>query len=451
MPNSRKTKSAEHRKALFATFEDGSDADIRESLAGLHPADIADVLEAIPPELRRQIWQQVDHTIMGEILLEIPQAVRSDLIRELDDQAIIVATQALDTDEIADLIPHLSDDVVSRILFAMDSRARESLDRVLSYPEDTAGGLMNVDAVTIRDDISLEVVLRYLRRQGELPEYTNKLFVVDRAERLVGSLLVNRLLTTDPDKKVIEVMDTEAIKFSALDSDKDVAAAFEKYNLITAPVLNDDAQVIGRITVDDVVDVIRDEADHSIMAPAGLKEDEDIFAPVARSTRNRAVWLGVNLITAILASWVIGLFEQTIQQIVALAVLMPIVASMGGNAGTQTVTLVIRGIALGTIDESNARKVLQSEFLIGIMNSVIWAVVIGVVALFWFDNAMLGLVIGMAMTINLVIAALSGVIIPLLVKRLGIDPALASGVALTTVTDVIGFFVFLGLATLLLI
>ncbi|MFV1992385.1 MAG: magnesium transporter [Acidiferrobacterales bacterium] len=451
MPNSQKTKSAEHRKALFATFEDGSDVDIRESLAGLHPADIADVLEAIPPELRRQIWQQVDHTIMGEILLEMPQAVRSDLIRELDDEAIIVATQALDTDEIADLIPHLSDDVISRILLAMDSRARESLDRVLSYPEDTAGGLMNVDAVTIRDDISLEVVLRYLRRQGDLPEYTNKLFVVDRAERLVGSLLVSRLLTADPAKKVTEVMETEDIKFSAMDSDKDVAAAFEKYNLITAPVLNDDAQVIGRITVDDVVDVIRDEADHSIMAPAGLKEDEDIFAPVARSTRNRAVWLGVNLITAVLASWVISLFEQTIQQVVALAVLMPIVASMGGNAGTQTVTLVIRGIALGTIDESNARRVLRSEFLIGVMNSVIWAVVIGIVALLWFGNAMLGLVIGMAMTINLVIAALSGVIIPLLIKRMGIDPALASGVALTTVTDVIGFFVFLGLATLLLL
>lgn len=451
MPNSQKTKSVAHRKALFATFEEGSDADIRESLAGLHPADIADVLEAIPPELRRQIWQQVDHAVMGEILLEMPQAVRSDLIRELDDEAIIVATQALDTDEVADLIPHLSDDVTSRILFAMDSRARESLDRVLSYPEDTAGGLMNVDAVTIRDDISLEVVLRYLRRQGELPEYTNKLFVVDRAERLVGSLLVNRLLTTDPDKKVIEIMEPEAIKFSAMDSDKDVAAAFEKYNLITAPVLNEDSQVIGRITVDDVVDVIRDEADHSIMAPAGLKEDEDIFAPVARSTRNRAVWLGVNLITAVLASWVISLFEQTIQQIVALAVLMPIVASMGGNAGTQTVTLVIRGIALGTIDESNARKVLRSEFLIGIMNSVIWAVVIGIVALLWFGNPMLGLVIGMAMTINLVIAALSGVIIPLFTKRMGIDPALASGVALTTVTDVIGFFVFLGLATLLLI
>ncbi len=451
MPNSQKTKSLAHRKALFATFEEGSDADIRESLAGLHPADIADVLEAIPPELRRQIWQQVDHAIMGEILLEMPQAVRSDLIQELDDEAIIVATQALDTDEVADLIPHLSDDVISRILFAMDSRARESLDRVLSYPEDTAGGLMNVDAVTIRDDISLEVVLRYLRKQGDLPEYTNKLFVVDRAERLVGSLLVRRLLTTDPDKKVNEIMEPEAIKFSAMDSDKDVAAAFEKYNLITAPVLNEDSQVIGRITVDDVVDVIRDEADHSIMAPAGLKEDEDIFAPVARSTRNRAVWLGVNLITAVLASWVISLFEQTIQQIVALAVLMPIVASMGGNAGTQTVTLVIRGIALGTIDESNARKVLRSEFLIGIMNSVIWAVVIGVVALLWFGNPMLGLVIGMAMTINLVIAALSGVIIPLFTKRLGIDPALASGVALTTVTDVIGFFVFLGLATLLLI
>lgn len=451
MPQSKKIKSIDQRKELLTTFESGIDADIKDAIKGLHPADIADVLEAIPPELRRQIWQHVNHEIMGEILLEIPQAVRVDLIQELDDEAIIVATQALDTDEIADLFPHLSDDVISRILLAMDSRARESLDRVLSYPDDTAGGLMNVDAVTIRDDINLEVVLRYLRRQGELPEYTNKLFVVDRAERLVGSLLINRLLTTDTSKKVSEVMESENVIFSDMDNDKDVAAAFEKYNLITAPVVNEDGQVIGRITVDDVVDVIREEADHSVMAPAGLNEDEDIFAPVIRSTRNRAVWLGVNLITAVIASWVISLFEQTIHQVVALAVLMPIVASMGGNAGTQTVTLVIRGIALGTIDESNARKVLRSEVLIGMMNSVIWAVVIGLVAFFWFGNAMLGLVIGMAMTVNLVIAALSGVMIPLIVKRMGIDPALASGVALTTVTDVIGFFVFLGLATMLLI
>lgn len=451
MPRSQKTKSSESRKELFATFEAGSDSDIRDAIHGLHPADIADVLEAIPPELRKQIWQHVDHEIMGEILLEMPQAVRIDLIQELDDQAIIVATQALDTDEIADLFPHLSDDVISRILLAMDSRARESLDRILSYPDDTAGGLMNVDAVTIRDDINLEVVLRYLRRQGDIPEYTNKLFVVDRAERLVGSLLINRLLTSDTSKKVYEVMEAEDVIFSDMDSDKNVAAAFEKYNLITAPVVNEDGQVIGRITVDDVVDVIRDEADHSIMAPAGLNEDEDIFAPVIRSTKNRAVWLGVNLITAVLASWVIGLFEQTIHQVVALAVLMPIVASMGGNAGTQTVTLVIRGIALGTIDETNAKKVLRSEVLIGLMNSVIWAVVIGLVALLWFGKPMLGLVIGMAMTVNLVVAALSGVMIPLAAKRLGVDPALASGVALTTVTDVIGFFVFLGLATILLI
>jgi magnesium transporter len=451
MPIAKKIKSPDNRKKLFEIFEGGSEPDIRDAISGLHPADIADALEATPPELRRQIWQFVDYEIMGEILLEMPQAVRVDLIQELDDEAIIVATQALDTDDIADLFPHLSDDVISRILLAMDSRSRESLDRVLAYPEDTAGGLMNVDAVTIRDDINLEVVLRYLRRQGQLPEYTNKLFVVDRAQRLVGSLLISRLLTTDTIKKVSEVMDSEEVVFSDMDQEKDVAAAFEKYNLITAPVVNEDRQVIGRITVDDVVDVIRDEAHHSVMAPAGLNEEEDIFAPVTRSTKNRAVWLGVNLITAILASWVIGLFEQTIHQVVALAVLMPIVASMGGNAGTQTVTLVIRGLALGTIDDSNAHKVLRSEVQIGLMNSVIWAVVIGLVALLWFGNAMLGVVIGLAMTINLVVAALSGVMIPLLVKRVGIDPALASGVALTTVTDVIGFFVFLGLATILLI
>jgi len=442
--------TSDRRKQLLATLEGGTETEIRSAIDGLHPADIADLLEAIPPDFRNKIWQHVRNEVKGEILLEMPQAVRIDLIKELEDEAIIIATQALEADEIADLFPHLSDDVISRILLAMDSRSRASLDRVLSYPEDTAGGLMNVDAVTIRDDISLEVVLRYLRRYGELPEYTNKLFVVDRSGGLVGSLLISRLLTTDNNKKVSEVMDRENTVFSEMDKDTDVAAAFEKYNLISAPVVNIDRQVLGRITIDDVVDVLREEADHSVMAPAGLREDEDIFAPVTRSTRNRAVWLGVNLITAILASVVIGLFEDVIQQVVALAVLMPVVASMGGNAGTQTVTLVIRGMALGTIDESNARRVLRSEVMIGVLNSIIWAVVIGIVALLWFGNARLGLVIGFAMTINLVVAALSGVIIPLLVKRMGIDPALASGVALTTVTDVIGFFVFLGLATLML-
>ena len=322
---------------------------------------------------------------------------------------------------------------------------------MLSYPDDTAGGLMNVDAITVRENITLEVVLRYLRRRDELPEHTNRLFVVDRSDRLAGDLKLTKLLTAEPKARVSQVMEREVVKFTALTPDKDVAAAFESYNLISAPVVDENNRLLGRITVDDVVDVIREQADRQVMAPAGLSEDQDIFAPVARSSRRRGIWLGINLVTAFIASWVIGLFEQTIQQVVALAVLMPIVASMGGNAGTQTLTLVVRGLAVGTISESNARRLLSRELMIGAVNGLVWALVVAAVAVWWYGNLVIGALIAAAMIINLAFAALSGVGIPFLVRRLGVDPALASGVILTTVTDVVGFFAFLGLATLFLI
>lgn len=451
MSQSKKQSQAEYLDKIEAALESGVSTELHRVLSDMHPADIADLLEAVPPNQRHAVWAQVNPEHIGEVLVEVAESVRVDLIQDLDDDALVQAVSSLDTDDIADLIPIFPDEVISRILFAMSQQDRQQLNAVLSYPDDTAGGLMNVDVVTIRADISLGVVLRYIRMHGELPEDTDKLFIVDKKGDLVGSILLSRLLTLDIDRKVSEVMDTEITSFGVLNPAKEVAAAFERYNLISAPVVDEGNRLVGRITVDDVVDVIREEADRSVMVPAGLREDEDIFAPVARSTRNRAVWLGVNLATAILASWVIGLFEETIQKAVALAVLMPIVASMGGNAGTQTLTLVVRGMALGTVKRSNAKQVLARELMVSIWNSMIWAIVVGVVAVVWYKNYTLGLVIAMAMAINLVIAASAGVIIPLVIRRLGIDPALASGVALTTLTDVAGFLVFLGLAAIFLV
>ncbi len=452
MPTPREQqKKREPLKQLLAALETERAEDIRAALTGLHPADIADLLESIPPEQRPSVWSQIDPGLMGEVLLELPEAVRIDLVKLMDDNALITAARALDTDDIADLIPDLSDEVIAEILFALDEQNRKRLDQVLSYPEDTAGGIMNVDAVTVRENLTLEVVLRYLRRRGELPEATNKLFVVDRNDRLVGQLMVSRLLTSDPDVRVSQVMERDLTSFNVLTPDRDVAAAFERYNLISAPVVGDDNRLLGRITIDDVVDVLREEADHSLMAPAGLSEEEDIFAPVIRTSRQRSLWLAVNLVTAIIAASVVGLFEGTIQKVVALAVLMPIVAGMGGNAGTQTLTSVVRGLALGIVSESNARRVLAKELMVGVLNGLVFAGAVAVIAIVWQKNLLLGLVIAMAMVINLVIAALSGVAIPVVVRRLGIDPAVASGVILTTVTDVAGFFAFLGLATLLLV
>lgn len=438
-------------EAMLEALESGVPERIRTLLSTLHPADIGDLLEAIPPEQRHALWRHVEPGLMGEVLLEVPEGVRTDLLEEIDQAALLTAVQALDTDDIADLLPSLPPKVTAEFLFFMHRQERERLAAILSYPEDTAGGLMNVDTVTVREDISLLVVFRYLRLRGELPEHTNMLYVTDKQHRLVGELPLARLVTSDPKHFVRELMDPQPVTFPALTPDSEVAAAFEDYNLISAPVVDEDGRLLGRITVDDVVDVIREEADHSLMAPAGLSETIDIFAPVVRSARERAVWLGVNLITAVLASVVIGLFEATIAKIVALAVLMPIVASMGGNAGTQTLTVVVRGLALGTITEANARRVLVKELLVGALNGMLWALVVAAVAVIWFHDPALGAVIALAMAINLLFAALAGVLIPVIVRRLGVDPALASGVALTTVTDVVGFFAFLGLATLFLL
>ena len=436
---------------LIAALEAGDSQRIRVLLSDLHAADIATLLEGLTPEQRPAVWSEVSSLVKGEVLVEVPDGVREDLLSGMDKETLVNAIRYLDIDDIADLIPDLSDDVLADVLFNVDKEARAGLGEVLSYPEDTAGGLMNVDSIMVRENISLQVVIRYLRLLGQLPEYTDKLFVVDRENQLKGVLPVSTLLTAPATDRVSVHFDRKPIVFMAMDPQEEIAQSFAKYNLISAPVLDDREHLIGRITVDDVVDVIRDDADHSVMARAGLKQEEDIFAPVARSTKNRAVWLGVNLITAILASWVIGQFEQTIEKLVALAVLMPIVASMGGNAGTQTLTIVIRGLGTGTITRANAGRVLQKEFLVGGLNGVIWALAVAAVATLWYHDYSLGIIIAMAMIINIVISALAGVVLPFILQRLGIDPALAGGVALTTITDVVGFFSLLGLAAVFLV
>ncbi|MBI3545519.1 MAG: magnesium transporter [Gammaproteobacteria bacterium] len=450
MAKARRQKKPDYLKRVLAALETEDIANVHTVLVDLHPADIANVLEGLPPESRAAVWTQVDVERRGEVLLELPETVRVDLVKLMDDPSLVAAVHTLDIDDIADLIPDLSDEVIAEILFALDKQDRQRLDAVLSYPEDTAGGLMNVDAVTVRENINVEVVLRYLRRRGELPEHTNQLFVVDRSDRVIGALPISKLLTTETRARVSQIMEREVVKFASLTADKEVSAAFERYNLISAPVVDESNRLLGRITVDDVVDVIREQAERAVMAPAGLSEDEDILAPVVRTTRKRAIWLGINLVTAFIASAVVGLFEQTIAKVAVLAVMMPIVAGMGGNAGTQTLTVVVRGLALGIVTEANARVVLIKELMVGMLNGLLWAVTVGIVTILWHNNYLVALALALAMVINLAFAALSGVLIPIIVRRVGVDPAVASGVILTTVTDVVGFFAFLGLATLFL-
>jgi len=338
--------------------------------------------------------------------------------------------------------------VMRELLQIMDQQNRTRIEKVLAYPEDTAGGLMNTDTVTIRPDISVETVLRYLRRHQEIPETTDTLFVVSRKDAYIGVLPLTRLLTADPDMLVREIMQTDVEPIPADLPDEEVARRFEQLDLVSAPVVNEEGRLLGRITIDDVVDVIREDADHSLMSMAGLDDDEDTFAPILKTARRRAIWLGINLLTALAASAVIGLFEATIDKVVALAVLMPIVASMGGIAGSQTLTLVIRGQALGLIERSNLGWLFNRELIVGLLNGVVWALIVGVVALLWFRDLTVGIVIALALVINLLAGAIAGTLLPTMLKSMGIDPALAGGVLLTTITDVVGFFAFLGLATL---
>ncbi|RMG57534.1 MAG: magnesium transporter [Gammaproteobacteria bacterium] len=431
---------------------DAGDLERTRALLGeLHPAEIASFIESLPHTEREQVWELVDEDLQGEVLAHLGDEVRASLIEDMGTDEIIAATEGLDVDDLADIVQNLPEQEISQILQSLDEQNRHRLETILSYDEDTAGGLMNTDAITVRPDVDLDVVTRYLRLRRELPEHTDSLFVVDRDDHYLGVLPLADILTHDPEEPVEKVYNRQVHGIPASTPANEVATLFEHHDLMSAPVVDDQGKLLGRITVDDVVDYIRDEADHAVMSQAGLNEEDDIFAPVLPSAKTRAVWLGINLITALMAAWVIGLFQGTLEKIVALAVLMPIVASMGGIAGTQTLTIVIRGLALGQVSRHNLRWLFNKEVMVGLLNGILWALVIAAIATLWFKDPQIGMVIAIAMIINLIIAAIAGVIIPIVLKKMHIDPALAGGVVLTTVTDMMGFFVFLGLATVLLV
>ena len=432
---------------LFAALDSGTGREVQRMLHTLSPQSIAQLLESSPPRIRQVLWKLIDREVEGEVLQELTDDVQSQILSTMDTEEMVAVMEGLDADDVADILQQLPDRVMAEVLSAMSERDRLRVERVLAYDEETAGGLMDTDTVSVRPNLTLDVVLRYLRRHEQLPESTDNLFVVNRQDKFIGLLPLTRLLTTDPSATVREVMQTDVEAIPADMPDDEVARLFAKYDWITAPVVDEDGRLLGRITIDDVVDVIREDADHSLMSLAGLDEEEDTFATVRRTAPRRAVWLGINLLTALLASWVINLFQGTIDKVVALAVLMPIVASMGGVAGSQTLTVVIRGMALGQIGRSNLSWLLSRELGSGALNAILWSVVMGVIAALWFGDNRIALIIIAAMVINLITAALAGAILPVVLKAMRIDPALAGGVALTTVTDVVGFMSFLGLAT----
>ena len=436
---------------LMTALEASNHEEAKDQLKDLHPGEIALLLEAIKPKDRTVIWPGIEASIQGEVLKEVNEDVQSQLIDEMSVDALVKATEKLDTDDLADIVPNLPESAVHSLLLTLDYKHREHLNKVLEYPEDSAGGLMNTDFITVRPDVTISAVIRYLRLLKEMPVDTDQVFVVDRNFTYLGSLLISTLLTEEPEQVIMSLINSDFSKPIHADTDEaEVALLFEQRNLISAPVIDENNQLVGRITIDDVVDVIRDQAEHSVMSMVGLDEDEDVFAPIIQSTMRRSIWLGVNLVTAFIAVYFIGLFEATLQQKIALAILMPVVASMGGIAGTQTLIIVTRGIATGRVTTANIKSLINKEVAVSGLNGIIWSFVIAFVTYYWFNDVVLSVVIGLAIIVNLVVAAFSGAFLPLLLTKLKIDPALAGGVILTTITDVIGFVAFLGLAALVI-
>lgn len=426
-------------------------SELQKRLDALHPADVAYILEALPLDERLKVWELVKAERDGEILLEVSDSVRQSLIADMDSDELLAAAEQLDTDELADLAPDLPKDVLQDLMGSLDSQNRERLQSALSYPDDAVGALMDFDIVTIREDITLEVALRYLRRLASLPDHTDKIFVVDRHDILLGVLPLKTLVVNDLDDIVADVMIADAVVFHPEDVADEAASAFERYDLVTAPVVDRNKKLVGRITVDAVMDYIREESDSDMLSMAGLREEEDFFASVWKSVQNRWAWLAINLITAIIASRVIGLFENSIEKIVALAALMPIVAGIGGNSGNQTTTMIVRGLALGQIASHNMQSLIKKELGVALLNGLFWGSVLGVIAYVLYGSYQLGMVMMSAMTLNMLLAAIMGVTIPLVMNRFGRDPAVGSSVLITAMTDSGGFFIFLGLATIFLI
>ncbi len=442
MPRHELVESLVHKQNL---------AELQKKLDKLHPADVAYILEALPLAERLVVWDLVKAERDGEILLEVSDSVRETLIENMDAHELVAAAEQLDTDEIADLVPDLPQDVVDDVLHSMSVEEREQLRAAMSYPEDSVGALMDFDMISVRDDVTMEVVLRYLRRMDELPDHTDQVFVVGRDDTIKGVLPVNRLIVTDPEVLVGSVMTTDFITLSPDDKAQQAAQSFERYDLVSAPVVDQGNRLVGRVTVDVVVDFIRQRNEAEQLSHAGLIEEEDIFASVWKSAKNRWLWLAVNLGTAFFASRVIGAFEGTIERLVALATLMPIVAGIAGNSGNQTTTLIIRSLALGQVTPDNARRLIGKELAISLLNGVVWGGVAGIFAYLLYRSVPLGLVMTSAMLLNLVVGALVGMIVPLVMQKMGRDPAIGSSVLLTFTTDSMGFFIFLGLATVFLI
>ncbi|MDQ3286856.1 MAG: magnesium transporter [Pseudomonadota bacterium] len=447
----RHDKTTRQLRLLSDALDSGRLGPVRRLVNTLSPAEIGNLLESLPLAKRVVVWGLVDPEDDGEVLVHVGDEVRESLLADMDTDEIVAAVEDLDIDDLADLVEDLPDTVIEEVLKSMDRENRERLEQVLSYPEDTAGRLMNPDVVTVRADTTIDVVLRYLRLRGELPEHTDHLYVVSRRHQYLGRIALAALLTHEAGTPINRLVDDEQSALGVDESANDVARQFTDRDWISAPVVDDNNILLGRITIDDIVDIIREQAEHQALSAAGLDEDEDMFSPVRRAFRRRMIWLGINLGTAFLAAFVIGRFEGAIEQIVALAILMPIVAGMGGNAGTQVLALMIRGLALGQIGASNVYELLRKELAVALINGLTLGIVLGIVVYLWFDNPTLSLVIGSALTINLLFAASAGVLVPLTLKRLGFDPALSAPVILTTVTDTMGFLVFLGLATLILL
>lgn len=448
-------QNPDHLKQLHEALMDGSHQEASSLLEAMHPSAIADALETLPRDLRTDLWQLVATPSKGEVLLEIHGEVRQQLIKVSEEQELLTALAKLDIDELADLDADLPISVVNAMVEAMDPHRRQRYETVRFYPDDTAGGLMDVDAAAVRMDVSLKAVLRYLRKlrkqRGSLPEHLDSLMVVDRENKYIGILRLSDIVSLGSKKTVSETMTAGVPPIPVLTPATKVARLFEDQDLISAPVVSQTGRLLGRITIDDVVDVMRDEAEHEMMSRAGLSKSTDMFAPIIPSVGKRAIWLGVNLINAFIAAWVIGLFEDSIDKIVTLAVLMPVVASMGGVAGSQTLTLVTRGIALEQIRYNNAWRLFFRELAMGLLNGFLWALVVAIITFYWFNSAQLGIIFGVALALNLLTGAIAGTLIPLILHRLSIDPALAGGVILIAATDVIGFLSFLGLATLFLL
>lgn len=446
-----RTRTEAQLQELSAALESGTFVQLRRMLNGLPAVDVARLLESSPPNLRDLLWELIDKEKEGEVLQHLSDELQGLFLRRMDAEAVASVAEGFDTDDLADLLQQLPERVIREVLNAMDAQDRHRVERVLAYPEDSAGGLMNTDTITVRPRFTLDVVFRYLRRHETLPAMTDNIIVVNSEDRFIGLLPLTKMLVSDPSITVREIMVTDVAAIPATTSASTVAKLFERHDWVSAPVIDETGHLLGRITIDDVVDVIIEAADQRVMSMGGLGEEDSTFSAPLKAASRRATWLGANLLTGFIAAGVVGLFTETIHQVVALAVLMPIIPSMGGVAGSQTLTLMIRGMALGHVGRANSLWLLRQEMIVGLLNGLLWASIVGVAVAWWFDDRLLGLILAVAMVCNLLAAALTGVLLPLGLRVLGIDPILAGSVLLTTVTDVVGFAVLLGLASWLLV